>query len=124
MRKEDRLSQQIATYLNVQYPNVIYHFDVGSGGTSSIGMAMRNKRLNKWLGYPDLFIAKRKHMFCGLFIEIKVDSIFKKDGSMKKSDHLTKQRAILNLLRSEGYETMFGCGFDQIKQIIDDYLKP
>ena len=94
MRKEDQLSQQIATYLNAQYPTVIYHFDTGSGGTSSIGIAMRNKRLNKWRGYPDLFIAKRKHMFCGLFIEIKAESIFKKDGSMKKSPHLSEQRAI------------------------------
>jgi hypothetical protein len=122
MRKEDKLAQQVATYLKLQYPDTIYHFDVGSGGSTSIGMAMRNKRLNKWQGYPDLFIAERKSIYGGLFIEIKVDSVLKKDGGYKKSDHLLKQRVILNQLRSAGYYTAFGCGFDNIKKIIDEYM--
>lgn len=123
MRKEDALSQRIATYMNFQYPNIVYHFDTGSGATSSIGLAMRNKRLNRWKGFPDLFIAEPKAMYCGLFIEIKAESIYKKNGELKKSDHINVQRSMLNILRGSGYYTSFGCGFDEIKRIIDEYLQ-
>jgi hypothetical protein len=123
MRKEDSLAQQVATYLNTQYPKVIYHFDTGSGGRTTIGLAMRNKRLNKWRGYPDLFICECKGLYGGLFIELKAESIFKKDGELKKNAHIEEQRDVLNNLMSKGYYAMFGVGFEDCKRIIDEYLK-
>lgn len=122
MRPEDHLAQQIATYLNTQYPKVLYHFDTGSGGTTSIGMAMRNKRLNRWRGYPDLFVCKGIGKWLGLFIEIKVNSPFKKDGQVKTDQHLQEQATIHAQLSNEGYRAQFGVGFEGCKKIIDDYL--
>ena len=123
MRKEDKLATQISDYLSMQYPKIIYHFDLSSGGKMSIGMAVRNKRLNKITSYPDLFIAKPAGQYSGLFIELKAESIFNKNGSIKKSKHLDEQRMMLNRLMNEGYRCVFGCGFEATKNIIDEYFK-
>ena len=124
MRLEDQLAQQVATYLNLQYPSVIYHFDTGSGGRTTIGMAMRNKKLNKWRGWADLFIAHPMNGWHGLFIELKVTSPFKKDGMLKKDEHLEEQMERLNDLQYRGYYSTFGVGFEHTKKMIDWYLTP
>jgi len=57
-----------------------------------IGLAMKNKRLNKHSGWPDLFIgeSKKRDLFSkesncnGLFIELKISSPFLKDGKTLK----------------------------------------
>lgn len=122
MRPEDRLAIQLSDYIAAQYPNIVAHFDLASGGVASIGMAMRNKRLNKKNAYPDLFIAEPKEEYSGLYIEIKATSIFKKDGTIKKDKHLQEQRDMLCVLTGKGYYATFGCGFDDCKKIIDEYL--
>jgi hypothetical protein len=122
MRPEDKLAQQVADYLRLQYPNIIPHFDTGSGGTTSIGMALRNKRLNYKRGFPDLFIAEPRGSYFGLFIELKASHIMNKNGTMKKSDHLQEQLIMLNELTKKGYYAMFGVGFDSCKAIIDEYM--
>ena len=123
MRKEDAISQQIAEYINLQYPGIIYHFDTGSGGRTTIGMAMRNKKLNRVRGWPDLFIAEPRANFKGLFVEIKVINPLKKDGQLKADDHLEEQQAVITELLLRGYWATFGVGFDGIKLIIDTYFK-
>jgi len=131
-RKEDQLAQQVANYLNLQFPKVVYHFDSGSGSRTSIGMAIRNKRLNKHSGWPDLFLAepKKADLFCktnnahGLFIELKVETPFLKDGkTLKASEHLRNQFLLHEVLRSKGYEVHFGVGFEHCKFLIDQYLQ-
>ena len=133
MRKEDQLAQQVANYLNLQYPKVVYHFDAGSGARLPIGLAMKQKRLNRHMGWPDLFIAsgKKTELFCtepgsnGLFIELKVESPYLKDGvTLKKDDHIRNQFLLHEVLRSKGYSVHFGVGFDNCKKLIDEYLKP
>lgn len=124
MRNEDKLAQQVATWLNIQHPTIIYHFDTGSGSRTSIGMAMRNKRLNKWRGYPDLFICKIMNGYGGLFIELKASSPFKKNGDVKSDVHLQEQLAIQNKLKEKGYWADFGCGFEDIIKLINWYLTP
>lgn len=124
MRKEDQLAQQVATFLNMQYPNIIYHFDTGSGGNLSIGMAMRNKRLNKWRGYPDLFIMKPMNGKCGLFLELKVIDPFKKNGHLKSNEHLIEQDQFHHSLQRLGYAACFSVGFDETVKIIKHYLTP
>jgi len=122
MKAEARLSQQISDYMRAQYPNVIYQFDLSSGGVQSIGMAMRNKRLNKWRGMPDLFIAKPSGIWHGMYIELKATDIFKKDGTLKKSDHLSEQREMMHKLQSEGYKCVWGIGFEDTINKINNYL--
>lgn len=138
MRKEDQLARQVSKYLQLQYPKVIFHFDAGSGARLPMGLAMKNKRLNKHSGWPDLFIAQGKSKVLwgqggsttvitnGLFIEIKTEesSPFLKDGmTLKQNTHTKNQFLLHEVLRSKGYEVHFGVGFSECKAIIDKYLK-
>ena len=130
MREHD-IYVLIADYLRYQYPEVIYRFDLAADLKLSIGQARKHKRLQKYRGYPDLFIAEvkavddaRKVCF-GLFIELKKEGtrIFKKDGTLVSDTHIREQFDMLHDLRSRGYAAEFACGFDEAKKLIDDYMK-
>lgn len=122
---EHQLYEQIARYLQLQYPDVIYRFDLASDLKLTMGQASKHKRLHPRRGYPDLFIAEPVHKWHGLYIEIKRDgeSPLKKDGTLKAGQHIKEQHEMLVELERKGYRAVFGVGFDQCKQIIDDYLK-
>ena len=132
---EHNLYEQIARYLQFQYPNVIYRFDVGADLKLTMGQAAKHKRLHPERGYPDLFIAESSTniwnspvrewgLHFGLYIEIKKDGekLNKKDGSWRTS-HIAEQAGMLENLRARGYRAEFGVGFDECKQIIDEYLR-
>ena len=122
---EHQLYDQIARYLQLQYHDVIYRFDLASDLKLTMGQASKHKRLHPRRGYPDLFIAEPVHEWHGLYIEIKRDgeSPLKKDGTLKAGQHIKEQHEMLVELERKGYRAVFGVGFDQCKQIIDDYLK-
>ena len=124
MRPEDKIVIQISQYLNYQYPQIIYHFDVGSGGVKSIGMAMRDKRINTWRGYPDLFLPEPRGCYHGLFAEIKKDGtkIINGKGNFT-TPHIEEQNKFLESLRIKGYWARFSIGFEETKKMIDEYLK-
>lgn len=88
--------------------------------------AARNSGIQK-KGFkcPDLLILEPRGRFCGLLIELKTETPFKKDGSIKASqnDHLKLQLQALIELSEKGYRTNFAWGFDMAKNIIDEYLK-
>ena len=124
---EHNLYEQIARYLQLQYPNIIYRFDIA---------ADLNKRLHPERGYPDLFIAESSTniwhspvrewgLHFGLYLEIKTESNspYKKDGTLKKDKHLEEQAEMLEKLRARGYRAEFGVGFEGCKKIIDEYLR-
>ena len=138
---EHNLYEQIARYLQLQYPNVIYRFDIAADLKLTPGQAAKHKRLHPTRGYPDLFIAKPKDIkvetalggdyslveiktLGGLYIEIKKDGekLTKKDGSWR-TPHIAEQAEILERLRRAGYRAEFGVGFEECKQIIDEYLR-
>jgi hypothetical protein len=55
---EHNLYEQIARYLQQQYPDVIYRFDIAADLKLTPGQAAKHKRLHPKRGYPDLFIAR------------------------------------------------------------------
>ena len=121
----------IADYLRYQYPEVIYRFDLAADLKLSIGQARKHKRLQKYRGYPDLFIAEvkavddaRKVRF-GLFIELKKEGtrIFKMDGTLVSDTHIREQYDMLHDLRARGYAAEFGIGFEGAKKLIDSYMR-
>ena len=147
---EHNLYEQIARYLQLQYPNVIYRFDVGADLKLTMGQAAKHKRLHPERGYPDLFIAESSTniwnspvrewgLYFGLYIEIKKDGTkLKRDKDTKKilkgetkirkkgdwwDKHIEEQAGMLENLRARGYRAEFGVGFDECKQIIDEYLR-
>lgn len=138
---EHNLYEQIARYLQLQYPDVIYRFDLSADLKLTMGQAAKHKRLHPERGYPDLFIAKPKDVkiitkldggynlvetkpLGGLYLEIKKDGekLTKKDGSWR-TPHIAEQAEMLERLRQTGYRAEFGVGFDECKQNIDEYLR-
>ena len=138
MREID-LQAQVADYIRLQYPNVIFHSDFGSGIKLTMGQAIKQKRLNGGRrSWPDMFIAEQsvRHEdvsdhaigewnYAGLFIELKREGtrIFKKDGKLVADEHIREQFDMLHDLRARGYAAEFACGFDEAKKLIDDYMK-
>lgn len=123
MRAEDHLQLQVSKYLTTQYPSVIFRFDLSAGAHTSMQMAMRNKRMNPHQGYPDLIILKPKGKYGALFIELKVKSPYKKNGvDLLSNEHFQRQDKMHKKLIESGYYATFGVGFQQVKNIIDNYL--
>ena len=146
MREHD-LYEQIAQYLQLRYPSIIYRFDLAADLKLSIGQARKHKALHPTRGYPDLFIAEPRNVKAiakqidndanhvigaftlleqkyGLFLELKRQGtrIYKKDGTLTANEHIQEQAKMLEELRKRGYKAEFACGFDEAKRIIDEYL--
>lgn len=134
MATEADLQIQVADYLRLRYPNVIFHSDFGSGIKLTMRQAAMQKRMNGGQrAYPDMFIALPKlrrnkdglHVYThGLFIELKREGtrILKKDGEYVADKHIREQAKMLQELELLGYRAVFAVGFDQAKQIIDSYM--
>lgn len=121
---EADLQVQVAYYLRLQYPDVIFHSDYGSGVRLTRYQAnVQRKQNGGRRAYPDMFIAKMMHGRGGLFIELKKEGtrLKKQDGTWA-NHHLAEQAEMLEMLKMEGYEAYFGVGFDNTKTIIDSYL--
>jgi hypothetical protein len=120
--KEYELAKAVATYLRLQYPKVIFHFDL-AGLNLSRAQAGMMKAIQGGRGWPDLFIAEPKGEYSGLFIELKPDKtkLHKTNGEFK-TPHLFEQMECINRLWGRGYKSAFGIGFDNTKKIIDNYM--
>lgn len=133
---EYQLCKQVATYLRLQYPKVLFHFDL-TGLNLSKAQAGMSKAIQHSKGWPDLFIAESRsetiengdgsldgELFLGLFIELKAEGTkLKNKYGDYKTPHLTEQAEMIEKLRDVGYRAEFGIGFDNVKKIIDNYLK-
>jgi len=121
---EFALQKQVAQYLRLQYPNVFFLSDTVASVKLTIPQQVRNKSIQcPTFSCPDLIIFKPNGTYHGLFIELKAETPYKKDGLLKKSDHLEAQQATLATLNALRYKAVFGWEFEQIRQIIDEYLK-
>lgn len=144
--KEASIHYQVAQYLKIQYPKVIFRTDFAAGIKMTMGQATKHKSLQSGRAYPDLFIAcpffdifSETHLHFGLFIELKKEDtvlvrpkdakkILKGETKLRKAgdwfdDHVEEQALMLDRLRKLGYKAEFACGFDSAKNIIDNYLK-
>lgn len=122
--KESDLQIMVADYLRLQYPNVLFHSDFGSGIKLTMGQAAKQKRQNGGRrAWPDMFIAEPTKKYSGLFIELKKEGtrLQKKNGEWA-TPHIEEQAKVLMQLDDKGYMAKFARGFDEAKKIIDDYL--
>ena len=150
---EHNLYEQIARYLQQQYPDVIYRFDLAADLKLTMGQAAKHKRLHPERGYPDLFIAEPKIVkarcrvltdeerraleksmefisvkilqnYYGLYLEIKKDGEkLTKKDGSWRTPHIAEQAEMLERLRQTGYKAEFGIGLEGCKKIIDEYLR-
>lgn len=121
---EYHLQKSITAYLRLQYPNVIF-LSTGTSLKLTAPQQVRNKAINSdKFAIPDLIILHPNRFFHGLCMELKVESPFKKDGSIKASqgDHLEKQNETINQLGKLGYYAAFCWSFGDAKNIIDYYM--
>jgi hypothetical protein len=124
--EEYELQKSVARYLSLIYPEVDFLSDTIASVKLTERQASRNKLVQKQ-GFkcPDLLILEPRKGFFGLFIELKIATPFKKDGTIKASqkDHLKLQNQYLQKLSSKGYLAVFSWSFDMTKKIIDEYLE-
>ena len=59
---EHQLYEQVARYMQLQYPGVVYRFDLAADLKLTPGQAVKHKRLHPFRGYPDFFIAEQAEM--------------------------------------------------------------
>ena len=136
IKKEELLHLNVCDYLRKNYPDVLFRTDFSSGMKMSPGQAAKHKKFQKSRAWPDLFIAEsgvvefkedgliahlRKN---GMFLELKADGtkLYKKDGTLRKNEHIEEQAEMLDKLNESGYYARFAVGYDQAIQIITDYL--
>lgn len=127
--KESDLQIMVADYLRLRYPNVLFHSDFGSGIKLTIGQAAKQKRQNGGRrAWPDMFIAEpmevNGRIYNGLLVELKKEGtrLTKKNGEYA-SQHIAEQAEVLERLNFRGYKATFAIGFEEAKEIIDDYLE-
>ena len=125
MKPETELRRMLARWLQYQYPNAIYRFDLAADLKLTMGQARKHKELHPYRGYPDLFIAEPCGKYCGMYVELKADgnSPYKRNGELKKSEHLKEQEVMLDKLNSRGYFAKFATGFNEAKGLIESYFK-
>lgn len=124
MSSEAQIHEAVCNYIRLQYPNVLFNSDM-SGIKLTMGQAVRAAKLRSNSGFPDIVIYEPNGLWFGLFIELKKDEecLYNKNGTIKKTEHLDKQKEVIKSLNLSGYKAVFACGYDEAKKIIDDYLK-
>ena len=122
-KKEEQLSKAVSRYLKVQYPDVVFTCD-SSGIRLTIGQATVLKAQRSTHKIPDMIILKPNAEYHGLILELKSDdsSPFLKDGSLSKGQHIQEQNQTLTALLNIGYYAVFIVGFNQAKEVIDNYM--
>lgn len=134
-KSEEKIQMEVCNYIKTKYPNVIFSCDVASGMRLPIHIAAKHKKMRSDRGFPDLFIAASRHentysalgypmvkTYCGLFLELKKESVRLKNGNIARSSHHDEQAEILMRLNREGYVAQFACGYDEAVKLIDEYL--
>lgn len=109
-------------WLRLQHPNLIVIVSIG-GIKLTLPQVMNQKALGLTKGIPDIFIAEPNGKYCGLFIELK------KSGTKLKTkkgtwinEHIEIQAEMIEKLKARGYYATFCIGFEEAKNIIDNYL--
>lgn len=140
---EESVHQQVADYLKLQYPGVMFRTDFAAGIKMTMGQAVKHKNLQSGRAWPDLFIATPMYRdqqkdFYGLFIELKKEGTkLKREKDAKKplkgesfirqagdwwDQHIEEQAEVLQMLGMNGYCVTFAVGFEDAKKVIDRYL--
>lgn len=129
---EYNLQKALCNYILVKYPHVRF-MSTGTSLKLTESQAGRNKAIqDSRFKAPDLFIIKPKVTMDGLYnptfhgglwLELKIESPYKKDGTIKKNEHLQSQEKSLNELKMMGYCAEFVWTYEMGVLFIDNYLK-
>lgn len=125
MKPESELRRTLARWLQYQYPNVIYRFDLAADLKLTVGQARKHKELHPHRGYPDLFIAEPRGGYHGMYVELKADgkSPYKRNDELREQLHIQEQANVILKLLRKGYFATFATGFEECKGLIESYLE-
>jgi len=120
---EFELQRQVCRWISLQHPKVLYLSDTIASVKLTLPQQGRNKLIQKDnFKTPDLLIFEPRGCYSGLFIELKAESPFKKDGSLLKNGHLEGQQKTISDLIERGYFACFSWSFEMTIRIINKYL--
>jgi hypothetical protein len=123
-QREKKISIELAKYINLQYPDVIF-FPDASGVRLTMGQAIQLKaqRCNRYK-IPDFFILEPKGDYHGLVLELKKEgeSPYLKDGGLSNGKHIQEQYKSILKLQSVGYLADFAVGLDEAIRIVGAYM--
>lgn len=125
---EKDLHHAVIRYVRFQYPKAHIKTDLagvwmGHGNHRTKGESTFTSSHN---GFPDVVIYELSidgdNTYCGLVMELKRQSPFKKDGALRSGQHLIDQQHWIDHLNSLGFKAMFVWTIDDAMKIIDKYL--
>lgn len=121
--KEDMLQIRLSEYIKETYPDVIFTAE-SSGLKLPMGLAIKAKRCRSSRALPDMWILEARKGYHGCCIELKREgeNVYKKNGELRKDNHLREQQEVQMRLRNKGYFCEFAVGYDEAKAIVDFYL--
>jgi hypothetical protein len=121
---EFELQKKFCKYINLKHPNILFSSDTIANLSLTKQQQGRNKAIQKeGFHCPDVIFFEPVDNFHGLFIELKVVTPYKKDGTLKKNEHLENQWKTIVALRKRGYSANFATGFDEAVEQLERYLK-
>jgi hypothetical protein len=110
-QREDKLQTAVITYLRLEH-KALYCASLGGQYQRYHSQRMKAKRNGYVAGFPDVFIYEPKGKYFGLAIELKV-----------KGNYASQvQRKWIERLNQRGYLAKVCTGFDQAKEVIDNYF--
>ena len=118
------LQKHVCEWLSLQHSEVLFLSDTIASVKLTKQQAVRNKLIQKnGFKTPDLLILEPNQKYNGLFIELKVESPFKKNGELKSNEHLEAQQKSIEELNKKGYYACFSWGFENTIDLIRNYFK-
>lgn len=120
---EKELTKQVCLYIKTKYPNVYFFTDPSGMFQKSWGAKIMLKNNRSKHAQLDIIVLHPMRGFHGCIIELKREGekIYKKDGAFKDK-HAEEQTESLKHLHSQGYEAVYGIGYEDTIKIIDNYL--
>lgn len=130
---ESEIQANVAIFIKMRYPEVLFHSDFGSGIKLKPWQARAQRIQNGGRrAWPDMFIAEPrprcidgswKYDWYGLFVELKKEGVrLKKKNGEWANEHIKEQAEMLETLRKKGYKAEFAVGLGEAIDLIDEYL--
>ncbi len=110
---EQTMIFQWARMIGNRHPEVNLMYAVPNGGSRNRIEAANLKKQGVKAGVPDICLPVARQEFHGLYIELK-----RKKGSGTS----TEQKEWIEQLEQQGYKAVICFGFDDAKQVLEEYL--
>lgn len=122
LSKEDREHIKVVEYLK-WCPTIFWHHTPNEGKRNWAAQKY-NKLMGARKGMPDFMIFDPRGGYSGLAIELKAQDviIYKKDGSLRKNEHIEAQNHVLEQLRKRGWRAEFAKGAVEAINLMSEYF--